>query len=402
MSFVVGFDTSGLEAGFKSHAQRGIGRYVFELKSYFDRVRGQTSIEVHYFSQASVSRAGNRMLRFMDSLAHKLPVGRHTFKQQVLYPFQLASGGPAKGGAGFDALHFPAHMDAPAWGLKSYALTVLDLIPLVCADLYRAHKSGARFKFARWLEKQAIRQASLVLAISENTARDVNRLMNVSWERLVVTPLGVDERFYLAGNVVEPEVVRRRYNLPPGRDIILYVGGIDPRKNYRMLIKTLEQVAQARQLRGRAAPVLLMVGNIGADREYPRLKALIAEHSVEDLVIMPGFVEERELLKLYAISTLFFFPSLYEGFGLPPLEAMAAGLPVVSSNTSAMPEVLGDAALMVDPTDVSANVQAVLSLLDNAALRKNLAEKGRRQARFFSWEKTGAATLQAYERLMPR
>ncbi len=393
MSFSVGLDISALDSSFKAHSQRGIGRYVRELKRYMDEHRESVGVRVGYFDHAGLQSSGGAILRTASKLTGLIPFGRTTARQQLLYPLQLASL------TQYDAVHFPAHMDPPAWGLKNYIVTVLDLIPLVCADLYKANKSGIRFQFARFLELQAIKNASLCLCISENTAKDVHRILGVPWEKLVVTPLGVDPKFFSASCVGEEDQIRTKYGIPRSRPIVLYVGGIDPRKNYVLMLRAIRDVLQAREGPEEEKPVLVMVGGITGDREYPRLCSNIAELNLKDSVVMPGYVEDNDLLKLYAISRVFFFPSLYEGFGLPPLEAMAAGLPVVSSSSSSMPEVLGDTGLSFNPERQEEAVNALLSVLGNSQLAKSLSEAGKKRAVLFTWDKTGEATIQAYEML---
>jgi alpha-1,3-rhamnosyl/mannosyltransferase len=293
-------------------------------------------------------------------------------------------------------------MDAPSWSGKPYVLTVLDLIPLVCRDLYASVTPTWRFRLARWLELRAIRGAALIVAISRHTARDVERILGVPPERIVVTPLGVDEMFFGNEGPVDEAGVRARRGIPPERPIILYVGGIDQRKNYRGLIDTFAEVLRGCAERGQPIPVLVLVGKIATDKEYPRLKAAIAARGVEDAVIEAGFVPDAELVALYRASAVFLFPSLYEGFGMPPLEALAAGLPVVSSGTSAMPEVIESAGLLYDPTDAVAGARAVLDVLSDSALRTTLVRAGRARAREFTWRRTGELTLGAYEALARR
>jgi glycosyltransferase involved in cell wall biosynthesis len=289
-------------------------------------------------------------------------------------------------------------MDAPSWTNRPYILTVLDLIPLVLEDLYRADNPGFRFKFARFLELRAIKGASLILAISEHTARDVVRVLGIPRERIRVTPLGVDGRFFGSST---PEVqleVRRALGLPVEAELLLYVGGIDPRKNIGALLSTMEGVTRARIDAGRPVPHLVLAGRIQDDRGYARLVADIARRGLTELVHLVGFVADEQLVPLYQTAQLFLFPSLYEGFGLPPLEAMAAGVPVISSNSSAMPEVLGDCGIGLSPDRTEDWIRESLALLDASADRlRHLASEGRRQAGRFTWERTGAATLEAYE-----
>lgn len=384
----IGLDTSGLDLGFKSHAQRGIGRYVAELSRYFEN-NPDPQIHIAPFDHKTIHSP-----RVIEALIERLPAGKNTVKQQLVYPLQLKSHTRK-----FDILHFPAHMDAPSWNAKRFMLTVLDLIPLVCADLYKADRPGWRYKLARWLEVRAIKSADLILAISQNTARDVQRLLGIPEERIVVTPLGVDRRFFEASLLPHEEIeLRRRLAIPAQAPVVLYVGGIDPRKNMSGLLRVFSLVLGACRDAQEELPVLVISGGIQSDREYPKLISLIGQLGLADNVVLPGYVAEADLLRLYALSAVFYFPSLYEGFGLPPLEAMAAGTPVVSSNTSSMPEVLSGGAVLVDPADCDAATREILAVLRNKEHAASLRAKGRQTARLFSWERTGRATLEAYRK----
>lgn len=385
MSFSVGLDISALDPSFREHAARGIGRYVAELKGYFDQVT-PSKLEVRYFDYRSVRSATG-----VDALVNRLPFGRMTIRQQFLYPSQLKK-------LPFDLIHFPAHMDVPSWTPRRAVVTVLDLIPLVCRDLYLANRPSWRYHLARWLEIRAIKSASLLIAISECTKRDVHRLLGVPEERIVVTPLGVDPRFAVEPSPGALAEVRERLGLPDNRPLVLYVGGIDPRKNYQTLLRAFSLVRSEARDQGRVSPLLVLGGRIVQDREYPRLVALMKELELDADTRMLGYVADADLPNLYRLATVFLFPSLYEGFGLPPLEAMAAGLPVVSSGTSAMPEVLGDAARVVDPTDAVAMAKAVSEVLSHPELAAELRHRGQRRAALFSWSRTGELTLQAYEK----
>lgn len=384
MPFSVGLDISALDPSFREHAARGIGRYVAELKGYFDRAT-PSSLDVRYFDYRSL-RSGA-----VDTLIGRLPFGRVTLRQQLLYPTQLQK-------LPFDLIHFPAHMDVPSWTPRRAIVTVLDLIPLVCRDLYLANRPSWRYHLARWLEIRAIKSASLLIAISECTKRDVHRLLGIPEERIVVTPLGVDPKFTVEPSPAELSELRERLALPRDRPIVLYVGGIDPRKNYATLLRAFALLRLEARENGRVLPLLVLGGRITQDREYPRLTALMKELDLEGDTRLLGYVADTDLPKLYRLAAVFLFPSLYEGFGLPPLEAMAAGLPVVSSGTSAMPEVLGDAAQVVDPTDASAMARAVSDVLSHPELAADLRHRGQRRAALFSWSRTGELTLQAYEK----
>lgn len=178
----------------------------------------------------------------------------------------------------FDALHFPAHMDAPSWSTKRCIVTVLDLIPLIMKDLYKAEQAGWRFELARF-GNAAIKRASLILAISETTKRDVQRLLQIPEERIVVTPLGVDERFFASCPQSPDEVTRvcQQYGINLHRPLLLYVGGIDPRKNWQVLLPLLRQVIQAERSAAKPPPVLMMAGRIQGDKQFPAVERMIRD-----------------------------------------------------------------------------------------------------------------------------
>ncbi|RMD84180.1 MAG: glycosyltransferase family 1 protein [Candidatus Dadabacteria bacterium] len=382
----IGLDISALDPSFKAHSGRGIGRYVAELKNFFSKI-DREDLDIGFFTQKDLVERSP-----LSGILNFLPLGKVTFRQQALLPIAMASNSLCP----FDVLHFPAHMDPPAWSKKPYIVTVLDLIPLVMADLYKAANPNWRYHIARKLEIQAIKNASLILAISKNTASDVEHVLGIDPDLIKVTYLGVDEKFFGSTTTEEEEnYIRDKYRIPPKCDLVLYVGGIDPRKNVRGLLEPLSFLIRdtERDIR------LFMAGSIEEDRQYPALLKMIKELGLNDRVILGGFVPDSDLIKIFQISAVFLFPSLYEGFGLPPLEAMASGLPVVSSNRSCLPEVLGDAAIFVDPEDSEGIAKAVLEVIRDKDLSLSLKERGRKQARLYSWEKTGEATLNAYLRV---
>lgn len=386
----IGFDISALDPNFKEHATRGIGRYVSGLKGYFDGL-SKDGFKIDYFRESDFNPP--QPIKFIANL---LPFGRITFRQQFTYPLRLRS----QAQSNFDLIHFPAHMDAPAWGLKRYAITVLDLIPLVLSDLYMRGRNVMKYKCARFLEVNAIKNADLVLAISENTARDVNKILGIPWEKIVVTPLGVDARFFQDRNAQNHAQFRAEMGLPASAKLVTYVGGIDQRKNMYGLLKSFELLISRYRERGAVSlPHLVIAGKIQEDKEYPALLELIQRFKLKDLVLTPGFISEQKLLELYAASSCFFFPSLYEGFGLPPLEAMASGLPVVSSDASCMPEVLGAAALYFSPTQYEQAAEKIFSVLENSDLSEEMKFLGVKRAQQFTWNRTGELTLSAYQKL---
>lgn len=391
----IGLDVSALDPSFKEHAGRGIGRYVTELNRYFEsRSAGELAERGLALERFSHRELMGRSL--MDRAIDLLPAGRHTARQQVLYPARLVRGVPGR----CDALHFPAHMDAPSWAFNRCVVTLLDLIPVVCAELYKAERPGWRFHLARFLEHRAIRRATLVLAISEQTAKDAERLLGIPPERIRVTPLAVGERLLRdSRRDVSPDEeseLRRELSLAESSPVVLYVGGIDPRKNIVTMLRAFRMLVDARRDRGDELPVLVMAGRIDRDREYPKVLDTINSMELAAHVRLPGFLPDERLRVLYKISHAFCFPSLYEGFGMPPLEALAHGVPVASSKTSCMPHILEDAAIYFDPESKEDVSGALLRLLEDSTLRRQLSERGPIQAAKFTWRATGEKTLDAY------
>lgn len=389
----VGLDVSAVDPSFKSHAQRGIGRYVAELQKFFGSA-SDPNLRIGYFDHCSLARDA-----FVDRAVSLIPFGRTSVRQHVLYPSRLHRGEIGE----FSLLHYPAHMDAPARSSKPYVLTVLDLIPHVLKDLYQANKPGWRFKLARWLEVLSIRQATLLLAISETTANDLVRVLDVPRERIVVTPLGVDKTFFEVGAARRQrsqswrDEFRASLGIPLGRPIVLYVGGHDERKNIGVLVAIMRQVIDEAVAQGKDKPMLVLAGRVSTMEEQRRLSTILQSHDMERDTFSLGYVQDGELRELYAESDLFLFPSLYEGFGLPALEAMAAGVPVVASSSSSLPEVVGDAGVLFDPLRVDDGVRGVLRVLFESGVSSQLSRDGEQRARCFTWERTGQLTLGGYK-----
>ncbi len=229
------------------------------------------------------------------------------------------------------------------------------------------------------------RRASCILAVSEHTRREVIGLLGVPAERVIVTP-NAARRHFRPPDPVALARFRARQGLP--EDFVLFVGTLEPRKNLTTLLEAYGQVARQSDL------PLLVGGGKGwlFAPVFERLDAL----GLRDRVKFIGYIDEEELPLWYAAATLFVFPSLYEGFGMPPLEAMACGTPVITSNSASLPEVVGDAGIMVSPTDADALAEAILALLHNPDLRSDLRERGLRRASLFSWHTMARRTYEAY------
>ncbi|MFN8389836.1 MAG: glycosyltransferase family 1 protein [Bdellovibrionota bacterium] len=386
--FRIGIDARATEPGFKAHFGRGTGRYATELVS---RLVGSSPDSDDPLRVLPFLAKDLKSKPWEAKVIELLPFGRQTAETQFFLPKRLQT-------LGFDLLHFVAHGDATARCGVPYVVTVLDLIPLKFPDLYKADKADWRFRLARKLEEQSIRNASGIVAISEATKRDLVEILGIPPERVVVTPLGVSNRFtprspILAEWQLEARRTKERLGLPVDRPMLLYAGGIDPRKNVPFLLSVFSEVLKYNWA---VRPVLALVGAYENDRCYPALRELIQRLGLQNDVVLQGFVSEDDLPLVYRAAHLKLFPSLYEGFGLPVLEALASGAPVIAGNNSSIPEVAGNAALLLEDNNRSSWVTEILALLQNETRQGQLSQAGKMQARKFTWDHTARTTLEAY------
>ena len=197
----------------------------------------------------------------------------------------------------------------------------------------------------------------------------------------------------MSSNTEREQDVRERYGIPPGSPYLLSLSTLEPRKNLAHTIRSFAAIVQSN-----AAPGLHLVlaGGKGWLFDDIIYEIKLAGTAVRDRIILTGFVEDTDLAPLYSGATAFVFPSLYEGFGLPPLEAMQCGTPVITSNTSSLPEVVGDAGIMLDPKDQDGLCQAMLDVYNKPELRSQMSQKSLAQAAKFSWERCAEETISAY------
>jgi glycosyltransferase involved in cell wall biosynthesis len=287
---------------------------------------------------------------------------------------------------GVDVLHSLAST-APAWGRFRRVVTIHDLIYRVHPD---AH-SGARSLGMRVLVRLAATRSHRVIADSRSTRDDLVRFLGVPSERIDVVPLGVGSS--PVGVATPSDEVRARFDLGR-RPVVLSVSAKRPHKNLRRLLEAVASIPA--ELR----PMLVVPGY--STWHEQELRDHACELGVADDVRFLGWISPPDLEGLYRLADCFVFPSLYEGFGLPVLEAMQRGVPVACSDASSIPEVAGDAALLFDPEDVRAIRDAIERLLSDEGERKRLARAGRERAARFSWEETARLTAESYWRALGR
>jgi glycosyltransferase involved in cell wall biosynthesis len=286
--------------------------------------------------------------------------------------------------AGVDLLHSMAST-APLWGPFRRVVTIHDVIYARFPD---AHP-GLRDRGMRLLIPAAARRSRRVIVDSQSTREDLVGLLGIPAQKIDVVPLGLGA-VRREEPAPEPEV-RERFALG-SRPLLLSLSAKRPHKNLPALIGALARIAPEHR------PVLVLPGYPTWHDQELRERSRAA--GVDADVRFPGWVPERELEGLWRIAAAFVFPSLYEGFGLPVLEAMARGVPVACSNVSSLPEVAGDAALMFDPHDESSIAAAVECLLSDPAEAARLRELGLLRAREFTWERSARLTLESYSRTL--
>jgi glycosyltransferase involved in cell wall biosynthesis len=239
----------------------------------------------------------------------------------------------------------------------------------------------------------SVARAQRVIAVSRQTAADVIDCLHVDPAKVRVVHNGVAAHF-TPGDPAAAARFRAEHNL--AERFVLYLGTLEPRKNLERLVRAF---ARWRQADPDAADVKLVLAG-GKGWYFDTIFQTVAALGLAGDVVFPGYVPAAELPDWYRAATVFVYPSLFEGFGLPVLEAMACGTPVVCSSRSSLPEVAGSAALMVDPDDSTQTAAAIVRVLEDAQLAAKLHEKGMRQAAQFTWTRTAATTLKAYEQIL--
>jgi glycosyltransferase involved in cell wall biosynthesis len=268
--------------------------------------------------------------------------------------------------------------------------SVLDLAYFYSPGSYRI----LDVLYMRSAMASSFRRVDALLAISEYTKNDIVRLFPFAESKVTVTHLAPSTRYQRTVDKESLEAVRQRYSL--NRPFIFYAGSISPRKGCSFLVDAFAMLKRTKRIPHK----LVLTG--GWTWGTPNIVDVIREMDLEDEVIVLGEVAGQDMPALYSLAELLVYPSTYEGFGLPVLEAMACSCPVVCSNLTSIPEVAGDAALSVDPRDVSALAAAIYTALTDLTTRKRLIERGVERAASFTWEKTARKTLDVFEKTAHR
>lgn len=369
----------------ENYRQAGLSRHIYELVTTLPR-SDQSASFVAFVGNGDIPpdfTAG--MPPNLKLSRSRFPTGRAPVRiawEQMILPLAAAR-------TKLDLLHCPVSV-RPFISPCPVVITIHDLIFLRYPKSYHPAKQIYLRAMSRW----SARRATHIIAVSEATRQDAIELLGVSPRRVTTIHNGVGEQFV---PLPAEEVERFRHKHGLSGRTILYLGTLEPRKNITLLLNAFKEI----EARPEYADVKLIIG--GSKGWYYEEIFATAERlglTGTDRLRFLGRVPDEELPLWYNVADVFAYPSLYEGFGLPPLEAMSCGTPVVVSNTSALPEVVGDAGVLLDPEDASGWAMALMDLLSNRAKAQELAARGLRQAQKFTWQRAAEETLQVYRQAL--
>jgi glycosyltransferase involved in cell wall biosynthesis len=343
----------------------GIGTYIRNLLKQLARI-DQVTEYVLVCQPGDVAIVNELGVNFR---AVAEPSGNYSISEQVRIPLVLRR-------ERIDLFHAPHYVLPPLTQCRSI-VTIHDVIHLLFPQYLPGRLAHVYARACLWA---AAKRSDRILTVSETSKNDILRRFKVPAEKIAVIYNAIDERFNVKPSAEQVQRVRERYQLD--QQFVLYVGNIRPHKNLERLIDAFDRLRRC----GFEHLRLLIIGD--EISKYPALRRAVHAHKLHKYVRFLGFVPIETLAVLYRLADVFVFPSLYEGFGLPPLEAMASGAPVVTSNVSSLPEVVGDAALLVDPYDPESIAEGMRRVLTDADLRATLRARGLAQVQQYSWQQS--------------
>ncbi|MFO7806957.1 MAG: glycosyltransferase family 1 protein [Candidatus Moraniibacteriota bacterium] len=372
----------GIDARFYGPNVKGLGRYLQKLIENLERLEKDSDNEYFVF----LTQEGYKSFNPQNKNFHKVLADFRWYgwKEQFAFPFLIMK-------YKLDLMHF-GHFNVPIFFRKKFVVTIHDLILFH----YPTHKNTTLNKIYylfkllayRLVIKSAVKRAVRVIAVSEFTKQDILKNFNIKKEKISI----IKEGYEIKNKEEEskPKTLPKKYvTIKP---YLLYVGNAYPHKNLERLCLAFKSL---RKQRGDLK--LVLVG--GKDYFYNRLERFIKQNQIEN-IHLTGFVSDDVLEGFYREAECYIFPSLYEGFGLPPLEALSFGCPVVSSNRSSMPEILEDGAVYFNPESLDSIQGAIKDVLDNPKRKKEIIANGKKRLSLYDWEKAAKETLHIYKNVL--
>ncbi len=358
----------------EGYRSAGIARYMLHLLRELAPAAPDFQLNVYATEPLAPTVLSNVTIHTTPIPAHK-PLAR-IFWEQTIFPLTLLQ-------KNYSLLHSLAYV-SPFLNRTRSIVTLYDLSFYLYPQYFRPFHRH----YLQLGTRVSARRAKRLLTISESTKRDAIRLLNVDANKIDVAYPGVDTEFFQTFPPATLETFRREKQLP--EHFVLFIGTREPRKNIPTLIRGF---ALAKRQQNFPHHLVLAGGRGWMDQEIPRA---IAETGLGNEVIFPGFVPHHELPLWYRAAAAFAYPSQYEGFGMPALEALASGTPVITSNVSSLPEAVGDAALLIDPQSPEQIADALIRVLSDDALRNEMETRGLEHARQFTWTRAAQVTAQSY------
>lgn len=372
----------GIIAAALTDKKTGVGGYLWNILGYIIRSNKNNTYyldivdKCDYSSPNLVIEEGTKIVLF----------GREYFLINlflaITYPLRLKKGK-------YDLVFNPSSVSTFLKFSIPNVVIAFDLTPILFP---KTHTNKTYFVHKLFLPR-TLKNADKIIAISQSTKNDLIKHLNIPKEKIRVIYLATNENYKLLSKE-EIDKIRVKYKI--NHPFILYVGTLEPRKN---IVRLIEAFYKARN-NGGINHKLVLTGRKGW--KYKNIFNKIDELNLNKDVIFTGYIPDEDLPALYNAADLFVYPSIYEGFGLPPLEAMACGTPVITSNVSSLPEVVGDAGIMVDPYNMDELSNKITEVLSNNKLKEELSQKGLERAKLFSWEKCARETLEVFEEVIKK
>lgn len=374
---IIGID--GNEANVSNRV--GVGRYAYELllqlKNQISKIKEQRVKCIVYLKDIPRTDLPEGTVEWNYKI-----VGPKRFWTQIGLPLQLLTASKKP-----EIFFTPSHY-APRFSSCPTVISIMDLSYIYYPEMFNKHDL---YQLVHWT-KYSVKNAKKILTISESTKKDIIKHYGKDAEDIIVTYPGYDrDKFKISNDKLQINKVKSKYNI--NDNYILYVGTLQPRKNIVRLIEAFAAIVKDEKIMSKNAELQLVIGGKKGwlyDQIFESSKKL----GVNERIVFTDFIDDDDLPALYNGALMYVLPSLYEGFGIPVVEAMACGCPVVVSHVSSLPEIVGDAGLLVDPTDTEDIAYAIKRLLLEDKLKKDLVEKGFKQIQKFSWDICGEKTLE--------
>jgi glycosyltransferase involved in cell wall biosynthesis len=364
----------GVEARWIMHEKTGFGNYALNLLKELATIDTNNKYLIYLNGEYSNAEIFNQQ-NFQQKVINRPP----EIYKHISIPLDIISQKRK-----FDFFHFL--YNAPSLFMPCpFVLTVHDLSFKHVPEMI----SKKNFISLNSQMHLTAKKATKIITVSENSKKDIIQFLKIPDKKIEVIYEAADSSFKVINDEDARNKVREKYNLPP--QYLLYVGTYLPHKNLETLIRALHKLRQDTKVPYK----LVFAGNMG--RNFETINTLIVQLGLENDIHTIGFVPEQDLPVVYSLSDLFIFPSLYEGFGLPLIEAMACGVPVLSSNSSCLPEIGGESALYFSPKDVEDLADKITHITQNETLRNEMIGKGLKRAKTFNWHTMAEKTLRVYE-----